>query len=350
MHGPADCPVPDLVDVPPLLALVRHAGGGPGGAPGPAAPLGGAEALDALHALAALCDRCAQITLHSVSTAVLGTVEHLLHSLLGWARGVAAAARSPHGQLRLAAHYAQLAARLRMQRGQAALAMAWAGHGLRWAEATGDLVVRATLMTDLCTLARLDGDPVSSLAYAEALGGLGGRRPWIAALAHSYRARACAALGDGARTRHHAERSRWWLDRLGARDLAEAPWLAAEQGQVRIESAIGGALRDLAAVTGVWATGRRAARSAGRALRAAAPAMVPARLLLTVRLADCHACSGDLEAALAWAVPVAEEAARTGRLTIVRELRALDARLTGAWGGVREVRDFHERVRCLAPA
>ncbi|MFF6993450.1 helix-turn-helix domain-containing protein [Streptomyces sp. NPDC008313] len=336
----ADCAVPPFADLPGLLDEVRRTTDG---------PVAGAAAAEALHALTALFDRCAQIALQTVSTAVLGTVEYLLHTLTLWARGTASEGRAPYGQLRLASHYAQLAARLRMQRGQGALAMAWVGQGLRWTEATGDLVVRATLMTDLCTLARLDGDAFSSLAYAEALAAVDRRRPWIATLAHAYQARAHAALGDGAQSRHHAERSRWWLDRLGARDLAEAPWLAAEQGRVRIESSVGGALRDLAAATGASATAREAARATERALEGVAPAMAPARLLLTVRLADCRACAGDLEAALQCADPVAEAAAATGRLTIVKELRALDARLTASWGGVREVRDFHTRVRESLP-
>lgn len=338
LHGPADCPVPAPGDLPALLAEVHAAG---------EARVPVATDPDVVHGLTALLDRCARITTHTTSTAVLGTVEQVLRSVVTWAEVVDAAGRPPLEQLRLAAHYAQLAGRLRMHRGQGAVAMAWFGHALRWAEAAGDLAVRATALADMSVLARLDGDGPSALGYAQALTGLDGRRGWVAMLAHMYQARGHASLGEAAEARRQLTLGRRRLARLGRRDLEEAPWLLDGGGDLRIESAAAGALRDLAVAGQDRATARRAVEAALRALGHLPPDMLPARLLLTVRLADCHACAGDADTALELAVPVVAEAAPARRLTVSRELRGLDRRLSGGRGGSREVREFRERLAAL---
>ncbi|MGW4102105.1 helix-turn-helix domain-containing protein [Streptomyces sp. NPDC004976] len=305
---------------------------------------------ETVHLVLALLDTCERTALHSTSTTVLGTVEQVLRSLVAWARAVDAAGRPPLALLRIAAHYAQLAGRLRMQRGQGALAMAWTSYGLRWAEAGGDLTVRATLTTDLCTLARLEGDGASSLGYAQAVAALDGGRGWIATLSHMYQARGYAASGDGTESRRQAALSRRGLDRLDGRDLAEAPWLAGGQGQLRVESAVSGGLRDLAVVTGGRATARSAADAAVRALEQVPDRMLPTRLLLTLRLADCHACAGQLDAALELAGPVVEQAVSARRRTIAHELEGVRRRLSEGWGDVREVRTFCDRMRAAQEA
>lgn len=336
LHGATACAVPPSDEVGRLPRRVLAAREG--------AALATAES-ETVHLVLALLDVCEHTALHSTSTTVLGTVEQVLRLLVGWARGADAAGRPPSALLRIAAQYAQLAGRLRMQRGQGALATAWAVHGLHWAEAGGDLTVRATLTTDLCTLARLDGDPASSLGYAQAMAGLDGCRTWIAMLSHVYQARGYAAMGDGAGSRRQATLSRRGLDRLGGRDLAEAPWLADGQGELRVESAISGGLRDLAVVTGDRVTARSAAESAVRALEQVPDGMLPTKLLLTLRLADCHACAGELDAALEVMGPVVEQAVSARRRTIAHELEGVWRRLSGAWGGVREVRDLRDRMR-----
>ncbi|MFF9059048.1 helix-turn-helix domain-containing protein [Streptomyces sp. NPDC014882] len=339
LHGEDSCEVPAFGDLPVLLGLMRAACGD-------AAPDAAEPGL--VHALVALLGGCERVAVHTTSTTLLGMAEHVLAGLAAWAGAVDAAGRSPAVQLRLAARFAQLAGRLRMHRGQGALAMAWVGHGLRWAGAGGDLGVRTTLMTDLCTLARLDGDGASSLSYAQAIGALDGRRGWITTLSHMYQVRGHAALGDGAESRRQVDLSRRGLDRLDGRDLEEAPWLAAGQGQLRMEATVAGGLRDLAAVTGDRATARSAARSAERALGQMPDGMLPTRLLLTVRLADCRVCAGDLDAALEPAGAVVEQAASAGRRTISQELEGLRSRLSATWGGLREVREFEERLRAAA--
>ncbi|MGV9557183.1 helix-turn-helix domain-containing protein [Streptomyces sp. NPDC003401] len=341
LHGEDNCEAPALTDLPALLDRMRTACGA-------AVPDAAEPAV--VHALVALLGACERVAVHTTSTALLGTVEHVLAGLATWAGGLDAAGRSPAVQLRLAARFAQLAGRLRMHRGQGALAMAWVGHGLRWAGAGGDLEVRTTLMTDLCTLARLDGDGASSLSYARAIGALDGRRGWITTLSHMYQARGHAVLGDGAESRRQVDLSRKGLERLDGRDLEEAPWLAAGQGQLRMEASIAGGLRDLAAVTGDRAAARSAARSAERALGQLPDGMLPTRLLLTVRLADCHVCVGDLDTALELAGTVAEQAASARRRTISQELEGLRARLSATWGGLREVREFEERLRAAVKA
>ncbi|MFC9469504.1 helix-turn-helix domain-containing protein [Streptomyces coelicoflavus] len=330
------CAVPPFVDPTQLTDRIRAAR--------EAAEPAAAEP-DLVHLVLALLDRCEYRALRSTSTTVLGTVEHVLRALAAWGEAVNAAGRSPLALVRIAANYAQLAGRLRMQRGQGALAMAWASHGLRWAEAAGDTTTRVTLTTDLCTLARLDGDGPSALGYARAVAGLGGRGGWIATVAHMYQARGYAAIGDGAECRRRAALGRSALGRLSGRDLVEAPWLADGQGQLRVESAVAGGLRDLAVLTGDRATARSAGEAALLALEQVPVAMLPTRLLLTLRLADCHVGAGELDAALELAGPVVEQAVAARRRTISQELAGLYDHLTGAWGGVREVRDFRERVR-----
>ncbi|MFF8814217.1 helix-turn-helix domain-containing protein [Streptomyces pactum] len=339
LHGPADCPVPAAGDLPALLAEVEAAG--TARTPVTADP-------DVVHGLTALLDGCLRVTTHTTSTALLGTVERVLRSVVDWARAADAAGRPAAGQLRLAARYAQLAGRLRMHRGQSAIAMAWFGHALRWADAADAVPVRATVLVDMSVLARLDGDAASALGYAQALAALDPRRGWTAVLGHLYQARGHALLGEGAESRHHLTLGRRGLARLGRHDLEEAPWLRGGGGELRIESAAGGALRDLSTAVADRAAARRAVRATARALGSLPPAMLPARLLLTVRLADCHACAGHPDVALDLAAPVVAEAAAARRLTVARELHGLDRRLAGGWGGLREVREFRERLAALA--
>ncbi|MFH8367829.1 multiprotein-bridging factor 1 family protein [Streptomyces sp. NPDC018031] len=338
LHGPADCPVPALTDLPALLAEVHAAG---------TARVPVATDPDVVHGLTALLDHCCHVTTHTTSTAVLGTVEQALRSVVAWAEVVNAAGRPPWEQLRLGSSYAQLAGRLRMHRGQSAIAMAWFGHALRWAEAGGDVAVRATVLVDMSVLARLDGDGASALGYAQALGAVDGRRGWVAMLTHMYQARGLALLSEGTESRRQLTLARRGLARLDRRDLEEAPWLLGGGGDLRMESAAGGALRDLAAAAGDRATARRAVEATSRALGRLPAGMLPARLLLTLRLADCHACAGDPDAALALAASVLDEAGPARRLTVARELRGLGDRLTGGWGELREVREFRERWAAL---
>ncbi|MFC4331650.1 helix-turn-helix domain-containing protein [Streptomyces andamanensis] len=367
LHGTAGCAVPDRGELPELLAvLAALTGRSPGaaglgprtGAAGAAGGRGvaaaaarargtgtgtGAEA-ELLHALTAVLACLIREAFHRTTADSLATVERLLRSVVRWAEEVNATGRLPYGQLRLAAQYAQVAGRLRMQRGQGGIGMAWFGHGLGWADAVHDAPARATLLSDMCTLVRLDEDPGSTLAYAQAIGAVDPRRRWVATLSGLYQARGYALGHDAAECRQHITAARRGFARLGRRDLLEAPWLAGAEGEMRVESAIGGALRDLAAATGDRTTARRAVEATARSRARLPEVMRATHLLLTLRLADGWACAGDPGAAVAVAGPVLREAVAARELMISAELRGLHGRLFGRWGDLAEVREYRERL------
>ncbi|AHH99389.1 helix-turn-helix domain-containing protein [Kutzneria albida] len=330
LHGNTGCELPPAADVLDLFAGInRH---GLPALPSTADP-------DVLHGMTALLAGCEKASAHLVATEFVDSVERALHLVVRWAETVNAAGRVPRVQLRLAAGYAQIAGRLRMQRGQSTMGMAWFAHGMRWAEVSDNLTVRATLHTDLSLLARLDGDPASALGYAQALGVLEPGRAWMVALSHLYQSRAHALNGLAAPCRRHICLARRKVSQLDERDLLEAPWLAGADGELRVETAVGGALRDLAAVTGDRATGRQAVHAVQRALAQLPQHMRATYLLLTLRLADAHACAGDFDTALSVANPVVGEAIQADRFTLNHELRGLRRRLIGRWGDLHQARD-----------
>jgi transcriptional regulator with XRE-family HTH domain len=295
---------------------------------------------DIVHGLAGLLACYTQTAVEDLSTTVLGPVEQALRLVVRWARDLNATGTAPGTQLGLAANYAQLAGRLRMQRGQNSIGMAWFGHGLRWAQVSGDLIAHATLLTDLCTLARLDGDPHTALGYAQALDAVDRRRGWVVTLAHLYQARGYASIGDATQTQRHIVAARRLLSRLDERDRLEAPWLSGDAAQVRVESAVGGALRDLAGLRRDRVAARRGIYATRLSLACLPSRMHPAYLLLTLRLADSHACAGEPDAAVATARPVLKAALSARRATIRHELYGLRNRLTHHWADAPEVRDF----------
>ncbi len=327
LHGPAACPVPDLVTARALLDTVG--------------PLRTPPRLgdDLAHVLTALLVEYTRLSLESSSQAVLGSVEWLLHAL--------GRMRADAGARRLAAHFAQVAGRLRLHRGQNALSMAWFGHGLDQADSAGDLAARVTLLGEVSALARLDGDAESALASARAMAAADPTRAWTAAVADVALARAHAITGDRRECLRRLELAEHGLSRLGERDHLEVPWLAGDLGRLRVDSAAGGALRDLAAATGDRATARRAVAATEGSLALLPERMRPAFLLLTLRLADSHACAGEPDAAIAIAGPVAQEAAGAGRRTITAELSGLRTRLDAAFGGVSELCEFTALTREL---
>lgn len=336
-HGTVGCAVPPRPDV---LAALREL----------TAPHGDFVALaaretDLLHALAAALAGLVRGALYDPgTTGGPAAVEGLLRAVIRWARAVDAAGRAPLRQFRMAAQYAQVAGRLRMRRGQGRIAMAWLAHGLRWAEAAADAPARATLLSDICALVRLDGDPDLTLGHARAIGAVDGRRRWAGTLSHLYQARGHALAGDAAACRRHIDLAREGLSALGPRDHAEAPWLAGYEGEMRVESAAGAALRDLAAATGDRTTALRAVDAVARSRDWLPPGMRDTRLLLTLRLADGWACAGDPEAAVALAAPALDEAARSREVLVCAELGALNRRLSAGWGGHPQVRGHHERL------
>ncbi|MFA3878726.1 helix-turn-helix domain-containing protein [Streptomyces sp. MMCC 100] len=341
LHGTAGCAVPEPGELPALLDGPVPAGGGP--APwwgtGTGAAVAEGELLHGLTAVLACLIREAFRHEGRVTA-----VEGLLRALARWAGEVNSAGRLPYGQLRLAAQYAQVAGRLRMERGQIGVAMAWFGHGLRWADAVQDAPARATLLSDMCTLVRLDGDPSLMLGYAQGIGAVDGRRRWTATLSDLYQARGHALAGDAAQCRRHISLARRGFARLDRRDHLEAPWMAGAEGAMRVDSAIGGALRDLAVATGDRTAARRAVDATARSRAQVPSQMRGARLLLTLRLADSWACAGDPGAAVALASEVLPEALRSRESMVTAELRGLHSRLAGEWADLPEVRAYRERL------
>ncbi|QDQ14894.1 helix-turn-helix transcriptional regulator [Streptomyces spectabilis] len=340
LHGTVGCATPDRSSVTDLLSGLTKPYDR-------ASEVLGAE-VDLLHGLTAVLACLIREAFAQVTDACVTTVERLLRGVARWAEAVNSTGRLPYGQLRLAAQYAQVAGRLRMERGQSGVAMAWFGHGLRWADAAQDAEARATLLSDMCTLVRLDGDAASMLVYAEAIGAVDAKRRWMATLADLYQARAYALSHDSAACRRHVSMARRRFARLDDRDRLEAPWLSGAEGVLRLESAIGGALRDLAVTTDDRAVARRAIEATARSYALLPPMMHTTRLLLTLRLADSWACAGDPVAAVALAQPVLEEAVSARELMITAELRGLHSRLAGRWGDLPEVREYRERLWSLS--
>ncbi|MYU23132.1 helix-turn-helix domain-containing protein [Streptomyces sp. SID8352] len=342
LHGTAGCAVPDRSELPALPELLGASSTLVAGA---APPCGADAEPDLLHGLTAVLACLIRETFQQPpDDHRVAVVEGLLRALARWADAVNATGRLPYGQLRLAAQYAQVAGRLRMDRGQSAVAMAWFGHGLRWADAVQDAPARATLLSDTCTLVRLDGDTHSTLAYAVGVGAVDTGRRWMTTLSGLYQARGHAMAGNAVECRRHIALARRKFARLDRRDLLEAPWLAGAEGEMRMDSAIGGALRDLAVATGDRSTARRAVSATARSCASVPPEMRTTRLLLTLRLADSWACAGDPAAAAALAGEVLADALRARESMVSAELRGLHSRLAGQWRDVPEVRAYRERL------
>ncbi|MER8236985.1 helix-turn-helix transcriptional regulator [Streptomyces sp. NPDC094049] len=339
LHGSAGCVTPDRAAAPELLARLA--------ADEPRFDELTAMEPEVLHALTGFLACVIRGALQLTSLDGTATTERLLRGVVRWADAVNTTGRTPHGQLRIAAQYAQVAGRLRMRRGQSSIGMAWFGHGLRWADAVHDIPARATLLSDICALVRLDDDPGPTLGYAEAIGAVDSRRRWISTLSHLYQARGYALRQDAAECRRHIAAARRAFDRLGRDDDLEAPWLTGAEGEMRLDSAIGGALRDLAAATGDRTTARRAVEAVARSRARLSPLMRDTHLLLTLRLADGWACAGDPEAAVALAAPVLDVAAGTDELLVRAELDGLHTRLSRDWTGVPEVIGYRDQLADL---
>ncbi|MFC4060647.1 helix-turn-helix domain-containing protein [Planomonospora corallina] len=330
LHDDEGCTVPAPADALPVYLAFRD----------PGLPSGAGS--DTVHVLCGLLVTCWRAAVERAAPETITVVEQALHAIARRTESLAGPYR--RALRRLAAGYAQLAGELRMEHGQNGMAMAWLHRGLDWAAVSGDIASCAAILHDMSTVARLEYDTSSALGYARAIRAADPGRRWTAVVADLCEARAHALGGDALESRRHLARARTGLSRLGERDLAEAPWLCGARGEVYLESGTGGALRDLAALTADRSVARLAAEATERSLGSLAERMRPARLLFTLRLADCHACAGDPEAALAVAVPVLAEAATVPTALIGRELRGLRSRLAARWSGRPDVRDFAEHL------
>lgn len=298
-----------------------------GGLPGLRAGVssGGAADEEAIHGFAALLvsfvDAGRQRTAHHLSAPVEHTVRALMRSV------PSAGGRAADGLLHLAAAYAGLAGWLRVELGQHGMGMMWLRHAVEWGQASGNVAMVSQSLYRMSTTARLEGDGASSVAYGQAAAAAAPRRCWTRVLGKLGQARGQAVLGDRRELELLISDAQRATERLGEQDLLEAPWLFGAEGSTFVASHLSGALRDLAEVTEDPALAGRALRFAESSLASLPRGMYPSRLLLTLRMADSHACRGEPDAAVAIAQPVVADAAAARTTVIQRELDQLRTRL-----------------------
>ncbi|MFI6966491.1 helix-turn-helix domain-containing protein [Streptomyces sp. NPDC050255] len=336
LHGRDGCSVPVLADVIELHAAFC--------ALGPDARSRPALDNDTVHALTALLAVCLRADEERAWPGATAVVEGTLHAMLRW---MALPAASYQAQLApLAAEYAQSAGCLRLLWGRNGTAMAWLDRSLQWAAIAGRVGTQVAALSDMSTLARLEGDGPSALVYGGAIGEAAEGRHWAGAMSDLYQARGHAVRGDAARTLRHIDRAWSQMDRAGERDETEAPWLSVASVRLRVESGAAGALRDLAAATGDRRFALRAVGAAHTALGLLPPGMHSARMLFLARMADAHACAGDPAAAQSVAGPVLDTTEINPSTLLGQELRGLHARLA-ARGRRPETDDFVRRLAAV---
>ncbi|MFJ9609530.1 helix-turn-helix domain-containing protein [Kitasatospora sp. NPDC101176] len=317
LHGADGCAVPEPVELAALHAEFCAT-------PSTVAPPLDADTAHALTGLLAAHLRSGEAGgLPGLAAAVERTLRAVLARL-------AAAPPAQRGPLaRLAAEHAHAAGALRMQDGRNATAMACFDRALGWAELAGDQATQVAALSDMSTLARLDGDPASALGYAREIGRAAPGRHWSGAMGQIGQARAHALAGEVRDTVRAIGRARLHLDHIGDRDEDDAPWLSIASMRLRVEAAASAALRDLAAVVDDPRLARRALAAAETALGLLGPDQLPSsRLLFTVRMADCHACAHDPQTAVALLGPALEAAPIEALPALVgHELRGLRDRL-----------------------
>jgi DNA-binding XRE family transcriptional regulator len=280
---------------------------------------------ETVHGFAALLTIYIEADLQALTGDLAVPVEQTLRALLD----LVPKARGPVsvGLLHLASQYADLAGGLRVKRGQHGIGMAWLQRSLEWALASHNLPTACEALGRMSALARLEGDAATALEYGRAAAAVDPDRRWTLVQSKLNQARGLAVLGDWREFERHSREAQRAAERLDDRDRFEAPWLFGAEGEALIASHLAGGLRDLADTTGDRSTAGRAVGFAQTSLANVPARMHASRLLLTLRLADSQACSGDLEAAIAVARPVIQ-AAESARITLVsQELDRLRTRL-----------------------
>lgn len=337
VHGRDGCAVPALADVVELHAAFC--------ALGPESSFHPALDDETIHALTALLAVCLRADEERGWPGATAVVERTLHAMLRW---MALPAAPYQRQLApLAAEYAQSAGCLRLLWGRNGTAMAWLDRSLLWSAMAGHVGTEVAALSDMSTLARLEGDGPSALAYGGAIRQAAAGRAWAGAMSDLYQARGHAVRGDVAQTLGHIDRAWSQLDRVGERDETEAPWLSVASVRLRVESGAAGALRDLAVATGDRRFALRAIGAAGTALGLLPAGMLSARMLFLARMADAHACAGDLSAAQAVAGPVLDTTEVTPSTLLGQELRGLHGRLAARGAGRPETEDFVRRLAAV---
>ncbi|MFI5750738.1 helix-turn-helix domain-containing protein [Streptomyces sp. NPDC051644] len=337
VHGRDGCSVPVLADVIALHSAFCALGPATVSCP----PLD----IDTVHALTALLAVCQRADEERAWPGATVVVERTLHAMLRW---MALPAAPYQRQLApLAAEYAQSAGCLRLLWGRNATAMAWLDRSLVWAGLAGHVATEVAALSDMSTLARLEGDGPSALAYGGAIRQAAAGRFWAGAMSDLYEARGHAVRGDARQTLGHIDRAWSQMDRVGEQDETEAPWLSVASVRLRVESGAAGALRDLAAATGDRRLALRAVAATRTALGLLPEGMHSTRMLFLVRMADAHACAQDPHAAIAIAEPVLDTIEVTASTLLGQELRGLHSRLAARRGNGPETDDFTRRLAAV---
>jgi len=280
---------------------------------------------DAVHVLAATLVAAIEADLHGRGGELLAPLEQTLRATMA----LLPTAPEPTAMdlLRLAALYADRAAWLRVDRGQRALGMAWLHRSVEWASASRDYAAACSTLSSMSSLALLERDGATAVAYAQAAAAVNGGRRWIAVQAGLGELRGYALLGDRQQVARMSGDVQRAAERLGDSDRFEAPWLFDAEGATYLASHFAGAMRDLAEATEDPASARRAVTFAESALAHLPAGMPSSRLMLTLRLADSHACGGAVDAAVDLARPVLSAARAAGSVLVDNELDRLRLRL-----------------------
>lgn len=278
-----------------------------------------------MHGFAALLTAYIEADLEALTGDLAVPVEQTLRALMS----MVPEAREPVSValLHLASQYADLAGWLRVKRGQHGIGMIWLHRSLEWASASRNLPTACEALSSMSVLALMEGDAATALEYGRAAAEVDPNRRWTTVQSNLDQARAHALLGDWHEFTQHADEAQRMAQRLGDRDRVEAPWLFDAEGETFIASHLAGALRDLADTTTDPAIAGRAVLFAQKSLANVPTRMHASRLMLTLRLADSHACSGDIDAAVTVAQPVIQAAESTQITLIHHELDRLRTRL-----------------------
>lgn len=284
-----------------------------------------AVGAETVHGFAALLARYIEADLEALTGDLAMPVEQTLRALMDMVPRAPGAVSV--GLLHLAAQYADLAGWLRIKRGQHGIGMTWLHRSLEWATASRNFPTACEALSSMSVVALMEGDAATALDYGRAAGGVDPNRRWTTVHSALDQARGHALLGDWREFAQHSDEAQRVAERLGDRDRVEAPWLFGAEGETFVASHLAGALRDLAATTRDPATAGRAVLFAQKSLANVPTRMHASRLMLTLRLADSHACGGDFEAAISVAQPVILTAQST-QITLIRhELDRLRTRL-----------------------
>lgn len=252
-------------------------------------------------------------------------VEHAAHDVVH--RAESAQPNQRTAWLHLAAGFAAQAADQRAVAGQFGQAVTWLHRSVEWGAAGNNISIVCQALANLSVVARMEGDAVTAMSYAEAAGAQDRARPWMSAHSLLHQARACALRADQYGFEQRVAAARRLADTFREDDRFQARWLHGAPGEAFVQSYLAGGLRDLSIHRADRALARHAVRCAQDSLAAIPAHLRTSRLLLGIRMADCLARAGERDDATAVVAPLWEEASTSGVTLIRHELRYLRSSL-----------------------